>query len=573
MTAVLAIIGAGPRGTGLLERLVANATLLPPQGCEIHLIDPHPAGAGRVWRPDQSPLMLMNSRAADVTMFTDDSVRCTGPITPGPTLAEWSGLHGDDFPTRRQGGAYLRWCFDRAVRAFPSDIRVVVHQTSAVALSDGSRQTIALADGTHVVADVVVMAQGNVGGHRTPEQQAHEDFAARTGGTYLPPSCPGDEDLDRLPPGEPVLVSGMGLAFVDLAVLLTEGRGGRFTRDRDGTMTYHPSGREPLLHAGSRRGVPYLPKPLLPPLTDRAPRFFTPEFLAQATTPGDLVGAACRELVWAHYRELFAAQADRTRMSWTAFASEFAAIPVTDPALGKLVSHAVPDPADHADMSFLRSPLDGAFPDQAALKTWMHNHISHAVTRATDPRHSAHAAVLHGLLTVSEVLEQATPTPSAARASAILSRFAAYLGSGPPPHRLEQLQALSRAGVLHFLGAGLQVTCTDSFTARTASLPFAVKARHFVEARLPDPDARTHPLLISLSQNRTRVPVDPDTFQVLDHAGDPHPRRLALGLFAGGGALGAFSRPGRNAPFFRQNDDTARRVLTELGARTPALTP
>ncbi|MFD4639007.1 FAD/NAD(P)-binding protein [Lentzea sp. NPDC058436] len=567
MTAVLAVIGAGPRGTGLLERLAANASLLP-SGCEIHVIDPHPAGAGRVWRPDQSPLMLMNSRAADVTMFTDDSVRCTGPITPGPTLAEWSGLSPDAFPTRRQGGAYLRWCFDRAVRALPSHASVVVHRTSAVALSDGPRQTVALADGTRVVADVVVLAQGNVGGHRTPEQQAHEDFAARTGGTYLPPSCPGDEDLDRLPASEPVLVSGMGLAFVDLAVLLTEGRGGRFTRDRDGALTYRPSGREPVLHAGSRRGVPYLPKPLLPPLADPAPRFFTPELLDRATTPGELVGAACRELVWAHYRELFATHASRTRMPWDAFAAEFAAVPVTAPAFADLVTAAVPDPADHAAMGFLRSPLDRSFDGQPALNSWMCTHIGRAVARATDPRHSAHAAVLHGLLTVSETLEGLrTPNPAAARASRVLSTFAAYLGSGPPPHRLEQLQALTQAGVLHFLGAGLRVEHSgDFFSAHTASLPSPVTARHFVEARLPDPDARMHPLLTPLAHNRTRVPVDPDTFQVLGQEGDAHPHRLALGLFAGGGALGAFSRPGRNAPFFRQNDDTARRVLTELSS-------
>ncbi|GLY54475.1 FAD/NAD(P)-binding protein [Lentzea sp. NBRC 102530] len=558
MTAVLAIIGAGPRGTGLLERLSANAGLLP-SGFEVHVIDPHPAGAGRVWRPEQSPLMLMNSRAGDVTMFPDSSVRCAGPITPGPTLAEWAGLHGDDFPTRRLGGAYLSWCFDRAVRAFPSHAKVVVHRTSAVELSG---DTVALADGSRVVADVVVMAQGNVGGHRTEEQRAHEEFAARIGGTYLGPACPGDEDLDVLPAGEPVLVSGLGLAFVDLAVLLTEGRGGRFTRE-DGTLTYHPSGREPVLHAGSRRGVPYLPKPLLPPLADPAPRFFTPDLLARSDRAGELVGAACQEMLWAHYRELFAAHPGRTRLPWADFAPRFASLPVTDPALEDLVSQAVPAEEDRADLSFLRAPLTAGFAGQHALDTWMLDHLGRAVARATSPRHSAHAAVLHGLLTVSDVLAQAPATPATARTSAVLSRFAAYVGSGPPPHRVEQLRALARAGVLHFLGAGMHVTRTsDSFSARTDSLPAEVTARHFVEARLPDPDARTHALLTPLAQDRPRVPVDPDTFQV-----PGHPRRLAMGLFADGGALGALSRPNRNAPFFRQNDDTARRVLTELAPR------
>ena len=56
-------------------------------------------------------------------------------------------------------------------------------------------------------------------------------------------------------PGEPVIVRGTGLAFVDLAVLLFEGRGGRYepdpelghlkmvVRSRDGKVTVS---REPL---------------------------------------------------------------------------------------------------------------------------------------------------------------------------------------------------------------------------------------------------------------------------------------------------------------------------------------
>ncbi len=44
-----------------------------------HLIDPYPAGAGRIWRHAQSPLLAMNLMAADVTMSTDDSVVCDGP--------------------------------------------------------------------------------------------------------------------------------------------------------------------------------------------------------------------------------------------------------------------------------------------------------------------------------------------------------------------------------------------------------------------------------------------------------------------------------------------------------------
>jgi len=82
----IVIVGAGPRGTGLLERLAASAPELHPHGLDVHLVDPYPPGAGRIWRHAQSPLLAMNSMAADVTMYTDASVVCEGPIAPGPSF-------------------------------------------------------------------------------------------------------------------------------------------------------------------------------------------------------------------------------------------------------------------------------------------------------------------------------------------------------------------------------------------------------------------------------------------------------------------------------------------------------
>ena len=89
--ATVAIVGAGPGGTSFLERLLASVPeLLGDQPLDIHLVDPFPPGPGRVWRYEQSALLRMNSMAEDVTMFTDDSVHCEGPIRPGPSLIEWA---------------------------------------------------------------------------------------------------------------------------------------------------------------------------------------------------------------------------------------------------------------------------------------------------------------------------------------------------------------------------------------------------------------------------------------------------------------------------------------------------
>ncbi|MFE3742104.1 FAD/NAD(P)-binding protein, partial [Streptomyces sp. NPDC059134] len=91
VTPSVVVIGAGPRGTGFLERIAANVpALYGGLPLDIHLIDPFPPGAGRIWRRDQSPLLWMNSMAEDVTMFTDESVALEGPVRAGPALDAWA---------------------------------------------------------------------------------------------------------------------------------------------------------------------------------------------------------------------------------------------------------------------------------------------------------------------------------------------------------------------------------------------------------------------------------------------------------------------------------------------------
>ncbi len=270
-------VGGGPRTVGILERIAASAPeLLGPPGLEIHVVDPFPAGGGRIWRTTQSPLLWMNSTTADVTIFTDESVTCDGPIVPGPSLAEWvagpgrdileaAGLGGPaaqtgpaDFASRQIQSHYLRWACAKAVSGLPRHVRVSEHRTHAVDVSEHKGGNWSgWRTGSELPADVVILAQGFLDRELTAEESALTAAAKDHGLTYLPPGYTADIDLSDLTAGEPVLVRGFGLAFVDVMVLLGEGRGGSFTDNDDGTLTYHPSGREPILHVGSRRGVPY----------------------------------------------------------------------------------------------------------------------------------------------------------------------------------------------------------------------------------------------------------------------------------------------------------------------------
>ncbi|MEV5387012.1 FAD/NAD(P)-binding protein [Streptomyces sp. NPDC052721] len=572
----LVIVGAGPRGTGLLERLAANAPeLYAGPGLDIHLVDPHPPGGGRIWRQAQSPLLWMNSQAEDVTMFTDDTVAMAGPVREGPTLHEWARLDGRTFPDRRLQGRYLRWVYERAVAGLPPNVTVHHHPHRALRV-DGpreGRQRVWLEGRSHPLpADLVILAMGHLDSELDAQQSELAVYAREHGLVHLPPDFTADSDLSALAPGEPVLVRGFGLAFVDLMVLLTEGRGGRYEGE-----TYRPSGREPVLYVGSRRGVPYHSKIGYDWTGDRPPlpRFLGPAEVAELLArPGgfdfrrDVWPLVEKELGFAHYHRLFTAHPGRTAMAWADFEEKYAA--AGDPAETRaLVAAAVPDPADRLDLTALDHPLDGVrYASHDAFQDGLRGYIEEDLRRRHDPARSPDLAVFLGLLSVYGQLVRLGDIGS------WWHGFFSYLASGPPGPRLRQMLALSRAGLLRFVGAGMAVTAGDGvFRATSPTVPgFSVEARALVEARLPAPTVRRarDSLLRELHADGAAetadglLRVDPGDGRVLDRAGRPHPRRFALGPYTDTRAPGAFTRPRTGGPAFRQNDATARAVLAFL---------
>ncbi|MER5536129.1 FAD/NAD(P)-binding protein [Streptomyces mirabilis] len=571
----LVIVGAGPRGTGLIERVAANAPeLYAGSGLDIHLVDPHPPGAGRIWREAQSPLLWMNSHAEDVTMFTDETVVMDGPVRPGPTLHEWAAIDGRTFADRQLQGAYLSWVHERAVAALPPDVTVHHHPCRALRVSgprEGRQQVWLEGRPRPLLADLVVLAIGHLDAELDQEQRELATYARAHDLVHLPPDFTADSDLSSLAPGEPVLVRGFGLAFVDLMVLLTEGRGGRYDGD-----TYLPSGREPVLYVGSRRGVPYHSKigydwtGERPPL----PRFFGPaEVDALLARPEgfdfrrDVWPSIEKELGFAHYHRLFTVHPERTAIAWTDFEEKYAAGEAAEREA--LVASAVPDPADRLDLAALDRPLDGVrYASHEEFQEGLRAYVEGDLSRRHDPGNSPDLAVFLGLLSVyGQLIRLGDVGPW-------WHGFFSYLASGPPGPRLRQMLALSRAGVVRFVGADMAVVAEDGvFRASSATVPGeTVEARALVEARLPEPTVgrALDPLLRELhADGAVETPegllrVDRSDGRILDRGGRPHPRRFALGPYTDVRTPGAFTRPRTGGPAFRQNDATARAALAFL---------
>ncbi|MBA2950921.1 FAD/NAD(P)-binding protein [Streptomyces sp. PSKA28] len=645
--AVLAVVGAGPRATGVLERIAANASeLWEGRLLHIHLIDPHPPGPGRVWRHEQSPLLRMNSMAEDVTMFTDESSVIEGPVRPGPTLAEWAarfsggevrfapyaepadpdvfaelrGLEGSDFATRRAQSAYLDWVFRRTLAELPSHVTVEWHPTTATAVTgppDGPQQVHLSDRATPLTADMVLLTQGHLDAVPGAGHLELSRFARRHGRFHLPPAFSSDVDLAGLRPGEHVILRGFGLAFVDLMVLLTEGRGGTYRSEADGSLTYMPSGREPVLYVGSRRGVPYHSKTRYqlqgprPPL----PRHFGPAAVDALLAEGrpldlrhDVWPLMAKEIGFAHYHELFHAHPERTTLPWRDFLAAYDRLGWYSGEMTALVAVAVPDPADRLDFEALDRPLDGlAFPASDAFQEHLRDYIAQDVARREDPAHSADLGAFLALLSVYGQLPRLVASGRLTARSVAdgldgwWHGFFSFLASGPPGFRLRELLALSRAGIVRFLGAELRVGTDEDSGAFTASSPtvpgHTVTATALIEAYLPGASlGRTEdPLLRGLHgagalseevlsdpththrSGLLTVTTDGASHVVDPTLGGPHPRRIALGAPTNVRGVAAFARPRTNAPAFRQNDAVARALLktldTAVGGEAPASRP
>lgn len=299
------IVGAGPRGTSVFERLIAQyadlyADVLESArpALEIALVDPFEPGAGHVWRRGQSRLYLMNTQSFFPTLIPDQGV--SAPPLAGMSFNRWrellhqnlkndaglvaepgtfrlspadrqelAELAATDFPSRALYGSYLAWCFAQLLRVLPEGVSVSVHASQAERIRsrgplDGFDVT--LANGTNLRADRVVLALGHLESKLSRAQQLLSESAASNGLMYLPPAVPADVDWSVVPAGECVLVRGMGLNFFDVLGQLTEGRGGEFVATGNPAgeaLTYLPSGREPVIVGASRRGTPYRAKAAL----------------------------------------------------------------------------------------------------------------------------------------------------------------------------------------------------------------------------------------------------------------------------------------------------------------------
>ncbi|MHA4869150.1 FAD/NAD(P)-binding protein [Duganella sp. PWIR1] len=302
----ITIIGMGPRGLSVFERLAAVAAarqLL----LDITLIDPGDCGAG-VHAARQPQHLLINTLASQVTMFPAPSAVRYAPVCPAPSLTAWArqmgyrrvgeryyrlGGHGGyditdgDYLPRSLLGEYLAWVYQQVAAALPAGVSLTHHRLRAVDLRrqpDGGF-VVELETGYIVCSDFVFLTTGH--GANLPSDldawlaKFAQDHARYNSKLAFVRQVYPVEQLSRIGAGARVAIQGLGLSAHDVIADLTVGRGGEFISDGEG-LRYQPSGREPQLTLCSRNCLPYAARGVNQKGVDgrHQPRWFTPDAVA-----------------------------------------------------------------------------------------------------------------------------------------------------------------------------------------------------------------------------------------------------------------------------------------------------
>lgn len=563
----VALIGAGPRGTSFLERLLAavehgTAGAASPR-LRVLVIDPAPHGPGRVWNPQQSPLYLMNTPASFPTAAPAGATQAQLPASSvSRSFAQWRHEHeaeetatsvqadgfeppvfhgidhggtDTDYPTRAAYGQYLSWLHTEVCAALERQPGISVEHLGAEVTelrradsgyelgfirSTGAESTHGDARGAEseqLRADHVVLALGHIPAGLNESGEHFTAVAEQLGLRYQPPAIPTEVDYHSLPAGENVLVRGMGLNFFDLMIQASVGRGGVFHEHADRPagqrLEYLATGDEPHLVAGSRRGTPYRAKSTA--LTE-SPGFapvgvalhhFSPEAVAEAERRHDVLDFSAhlwpliqRDVLRTYYRTLVEVDPKLFAAGFSAALQDLLA----DAQLGeavlqtrgqRLLREFAPDVL-WFDIRSLGRPFGGltfesAEQYQQHMSAYLEDDAATSAAGSRSPVKMAIGALHLARMEVKALISQGRVSPSS-QVSEIEGWFESLvegLASGPPLQRIEELAALTRAGIVEFLGPEPIFDVdreTGCYTAESPAVAApAYQARWLLEAMMP----------------------------------------------------------------------------------------
>ncbi|WP_207695399.1 hypothetical protein DOK67_0001755 [Enterococcus sp. DIV0212c] len=609
----IAIVGGGPRGLSVLERIVEWSR--GEQVIQITMFDPYGPG-GKVWREDQPLSLLMNSVASHVTLFTDETLSTKGPIAKGPNLHEWAqreavsfikkhnfenrvalleeceNLGPNDHCSRVFYGLYQKWFYEYIQSRMTEQTSVKFFKDTVRAVKMQESKFLVYTKAVETTVDTVVLALGHQENELIGNEKELATYASEHRLFYSSPKNAADAYLEAITENKPVLVRGLGLVFDDYLTLLTSERGG-FFEEQNGELVYHPSGREPQIIAGSGRGIPYHARGRNQKGygQEYQPRFLKEKSLnkfkrKEQFSAEQFFELLKKEVEFAYYSALVAA--NYPKVNQARFSEEFIRTKGAESVLEKYginkkdfwnwstVQH--PDQQLEEEESFQDFILEYLNWDLImAKKGTLSGPFAAALDSLKDLRDEVRFMLDHELFSDEEckkwLWDWFTPLNS-------------FLSIGPPLERIAELKALIKAGILTLIGPEMKIeTEAGSYVGYSKRFPMNKYKTHFlIEARLPktanqyslnplvkqllrDQIASLHVLELSSGEiYRTgALSVDRKTNQIYSKLGEPVTGLYCYGIPTEGvhWLTAATARPGTDPWNLREADVIAESIFEE----------
>jgi len=615
----IAVVGVGPRGVYTLDCLTRVLATFPLEGhVHVHLIEPCELGPGATYRTAQPEYLLMNTVASQLTAFADERAAPNDPFEPGPSMYAWLRASGseigpNDYPSRAEHGRYLAFAMRELCARLVPNLTIHTYTCRASDIQrEGARHRVVLEEGfAPILADVVLLNTG----HSSHQCAMHDELSAfademkRLGYddiAFYPSIYPVERRIETLDPTQTLGILGLGLTAIDGIAAATEGKGGRFERDANGTLTYVASGREPKIVSWSLPGLPPSARGVNQKgVTFRHHARFLTRARVERMREAERASGGTGQLDFA--QQVFPVL--KLEMEYIYYATlrgaEFGDryLAVAEDPEGRAALLSEVEPAERFSWDSLQDPLAGrTFASREEFETWLREYIRADLAEAAlgNMMGPTKAAIdllrdLRGV--VRSVVEYGGLTAdSHCWFDRVLWPHHNRICAGPPAVRLEQLVALMDAGVLDITAGPSPSLTMDAergcFRLTPTAFPGEGRDIHvLIDGRIPMPNVRTDrsPLLQNLlargdvrpfanvSAGLTYVPcgieITPEN-RVVDAGGRPSETLFAMGILAEGTQLYTFvaAAPGVSAKPLNEARAWALRVGEHLGQLEQAQT-
>ena len=594
----IAVIGVGPRGLSILERIITYSMKNKHLSLNVLLFDPGVPGCGchLKLQPDH---LLVNTVASQMTLFSDGSVENIASTITGPSFYEWltdqkkqdlPSISPNGYYSRSRLGEYLHWVYLYLLEIAPENlsIKFINDEVIKTIHSEIDGQWDIIIHNEKYKSDYLFITTG----HGLDDNNIFS-IECDVNRNVISNPYPIEKKLENVAEKKTVGIEGMGLTFFDIISHLTTGRKGMFQRSSvDNRLLYIPSGKEPKIIAYSRSGLPLSSRAINQKNISEQHQsiFFTLDKINRLKKKGkidfeaDLLPLLISDMEYVYYDAYFREKYGYIVAQKFCNGYKFSNIEVCK----QLINSYVPNEEQFSWYKLSNPITSDALKSRSNFKIWLNMYLRKDIYEARkgnlnspvkaacdvlrDLRDNIRAAVdFDGLTEESQQWFTMHFLP-------VMNRLAV----GPPVTRTEEMLALMEAGILKCdLGPGAICNIESNSEIKMVSTLWGDyhKANVLVKAKVSMPDAKEQPsrlfqslfkyrnarLCNSLLGKSNTIEIDHD-FHLVNNRGQSIVNSWVLGVPTEGQKFYTFimPRPGVNSTFIVDSDQAVKNMFSTV---------